>query len=250
MDRDDIYKKLKKEFEATFIDELIPGILHNFANPLNGIMGRSKLLQRRLGESIKKINERFPEIDSEIMEDHKKLIDDVDLITDETDRFLNMFQVVAEKFYIISNTSMQRINLSDLIETEMRFSEFYLDLKHHVKKTVNLDSELPEITGVPAYYSICLSTFIRHSMDAMKNSPIKEFLISTSCDDRSVCVKIQDTGASISEDERKSLLKDPPVPENACSDLFYALLLLKKYDVRFQVYREAGMNALSIEAPY
>lgn len=249
MDRDDIYKKLKKEFEATFIDELIPGILHNFANPLNGIIGRSKLLQRKLEKSIKKIN-NSPEIDSGITEDHKKLIDDVDLITGETDRFLNMFQVVAEKFYVISNTSMQRINLSDLIAAEMRFSEFYLDFKHQVKKTVNLDSELPEITGVPADYSICLSTFIRHSMDAMKDSPVKEFLISASCDDGSVCVKIQDTGAIISEDEKKSLLEGQQVPEDADSDLFYAFLLLKKYDVRFQVYREAGMNVLSMEAPY
>ena len=48
MEKDNKQTLLEKEFLATFLKELMPGILHNFANPLNGIMGRSKLLQRRI----------------------------------------------------------------------------------------------------------------------------------------------------------------------------------------------------------
>ena len=48
MNGTNLYALLEKVFVATFLDELIPGIFHNLANPLNGIMGRSKLMQRRL----------------------------------------------------------------------------------------------------------------------------------------------------------------------------------------------------------
>ena len=55
MDKGEIYRALEDDFAATFIEELIPGILHNFANPLNSILGRSKLLQRRIEENIRKM---------------------------------------------------------------------------------------------------------------------------------------------------------------------------------------------------
>jgi hypothetical protein len=42
----EIFKELKKKFELT-LGGLISGILHNFANSVNGILGRSELLQGR-----------------------------------------------------------------------------------------------------------------------------------------------------------------------------------------------------------
>ena len=41
MDNDGIYRELENDFLSTFMGELMPGVLHNFANPLNGIMGRA-----------------------------------------------------------------------------------------------------------------------------------------------------------------------------------------------------------------
>ena len=65
MNETDLYTHLVKKFVATFLDELMPGIFHNFANPLNGIMGRSKLMQRRLENFVRKIENRYPEIENE-----------------------------------------------------------------------------------------------------------------------------------------------------------------------------------------
>ena len=48
----EIFQEMINEFETTFVQELVPGILHNFANPLNGIMGRSRLLQRKVEKSF------------------------------------------------------------------------------------------------------------------------------------------------------------------------------------------------------
>ena len=77
----EMFRLLEREFEGTFIEELIPGILHNFANPLNGIIGRTRLLQRRLEEAIRKTREAYPEAERTLGEDHAKLLKDIELIT-------------------------------------------------------------------------------------------------------------------------------------------------------------------------
>jgi len=87
----DAFRFLEREFEGTFIEELIPGILHNFANPLNGIIGRTRLLQRRLEETIRKTVEAFPESERTLSEDHARLLKDIDLITHESDRLFDLF---------------------------------------------------------------------------------------------------------------------------------------------------------------
>jgi len=80
MNEKDLYTHLEKKFVATFLDELIPGIFHNFANPLNGIMGRSKLMQRRLDDFVKKMETRYPSIENEMGVDYKKLISDTEFV--------------------------------------------------------------------------------------------------------------------------------------------------------------------------
>ncbi|MGZ3649031.1 MAG: hypothetical protein ACXU9G_08395, partial [Syntrophales bacterium] len=79
----EIQNVLEKAFHGTFAEELVPGIVHNFANPLNGIMGRSRLLQRKLTDIIKKAD---IEEDASYQEDNKKLVRDVDSIAREADR--------------------------------------------------------------------------------------------------------------------------------------------------------------------
>jgi hypothetical protein len=85
MNEKDLYAYLEKKFVATFLDELIPGIFHNFANPLNGIMGRSKLMQRRLDDFVKKMELRYPNIENDMGVDYKKLISDIHSISNESE---------------------------------------------------------------------------------------------------------------------------------------------------------------------
>ena len=102
MDKGEIYRALEEEFAATFIKELIPGILHNFANPLNGIMGRSKLLQRRIDENVRKIEELYPEAAAGMMEELHRVKNDIRAVSQESDFFFEMFRDVAGKFYALA----------------------------------------------------------------------------------------------------------------------------------------------------
>jgi signal transduction histidine kinase len=251
----DVFKELMTEFEASFTTELIPGILHNFANPLNGIMGRSRLLQRRATKNIENISE-YVELNEEMLQDCKKIINDIELIANETDRLFNLFNDVAGKFYRLSDTAIRKINLSELIRSELAFFDFYLDFKHQVKKNLLLDNEIPEVAGSPADYSIALSTLIRHAMNSMRDSEMKVLIVSTSSDATHVSVRIENTGMHSLSDEEKKLIKNWDNfsklydETNVDRGLYNALSILKKYNAHFQCEEGTGFNVIAARIPY
>ncbi|MGO9137367.1 MAG: hypothetical protein ACLP9S_01435 [Syntrophales bacterium] len=243
---------LEKAFQDTFTEELVPGIVHNFANPLNGIMGRSRLLQRKLMDIMKS-----PDVEKDIsyQENNKKLVRDVDSIAREADRLSGLLQTVMGKFCAISDRTVQKVNLSEIIEMEMKFFDFYLDFKHSVKKTLQLDRELPEVRGAPADYSLAFSTLIRYATGAMKDSALKELHISTQLENGQIRVKIQNRGGPISYD-LKSLLLDE-AQECASSPagtaertLLCAFSLLRKWGASFDITSENDLNTIIVLMPF
>ena len=251
----EIFQEMINEFEITFVQELVPGILHNFANPLNGIMGRSRLLQRRVEKSFENINYEG-NIDDEILGERKKIVHDIDLIINESDRLFNLFNDVTGKLQRLRDIAVRKINLSELIETEMAFFNFYLDFRHNIHKELKLDRQIPEVTGSTADYSIALSAIIRHAANSMKDSQLKKLIISTYCDATHVCVKIENTGINADVDQEKELPENRNavngsfLERNENNELFNALSLLKKYDALFQLEDGVEFNTISVRIPY
>jgi signal transduction histidine kinase len=248
----EIHSVLEKAFHDTFIEELVPGIVHNFANPLNGIMGRSRLLQRKLMDIIKTAD---VENDTPYQENNKKLIRDVDSIAREADRLSGLLQTVMGKFCAIGDRTVQKVNLSELIELEMRFFDFYLDFKHSVKNTLQLDRELPEVRGAPADYSLAFSALIRYATVAMKDSVPKELFISTQIENEQICVKIQNRGVPISDYLKKLLLDEaqgyaPSLEGTGEGVLLCAFLLLRKWGADLDIMSENGLNTIIVLMPF
>jgi signal transduction histidine kinase len=248
----EIHSVLEKAFQDTFIEELVPGIVHNFANPLNGIMGRSRLLQRKLMDIMKSAD---IEKDTSCLESNKKLVRDVDSIAREADRLSVLLQTVMGKFCSMGDRAAQKVNLSELIELEMRFFDFYLDFKHSVKKTLQLDRELPEVRGAPADYSLAFSTLIRYVTVAMKDGAPKELHISTQLENGEICVKIQNRGISISDDLKRLLLDEVQRYAShlgGCGEgaLLCAFSLLRKWGARFDITSENGFNTIAVLMPF
>jgi signal transduction histidine kinase len=192
-----LYKFLEDRFVATFLDELMPGIFHNFANPLNGIMGRSKLMQRRLEDTVRKIEELYPGIEEETGTDCRKLVSDINSISNESEKFFDMFRIATWKFYALGAREAERLNLSSLIEAELGFADFYLDYKHNVKKEIHLDMRVPSITGKTAYYSMAIWMLIREAARNAQKKDGETLSISTSYDDKWVIVRISHVGDSL-----------------------------------------------------
>jgi len=255
MERTDCYKALKDQFLATMYDELMPGILHNFANPLNGIMGRSKLLQRRLDDHVRKIRERYPAVATGFKEDYEKILKDVASISRESDKFSELFWDVARKFQGIAEERPEKINLSQLLISEMRFTDFFLSFKHEVKKKLEFKEDVPDITGSLADYSLSFFALIRRAMTAMKSSPAKEFSLSTDNDQQKVFVYIRDTGEPFTEENIRiinnlSTDKDVIAPSFIQDGLFHACCLLEHHGARIHLSRDSSFNEVTVAIPY
>lgn len=255
MNEKDLYTHLEKLFVATFLDELIPGIFHNFANPLNGIMGRSKLMQRRLDDFVKKMEMRYPNIESELGMDYKKLISDIHSINNESEKFFDMFRIATGKFYALGTEGVEQLNLSSLIEAELGFADFYMDYKHNTKKEIHLDVEVPYIKGITSSYSLALWVLIRQ---ATKNGREldRTFQIATAHDNQSVIVTISNLGNSLLEGWQDILLRvheGLPSFSSGTDDqknLIYALILLMKCSDGVEITRSSDADLLTIRIPY
>ena len=255
MERTKCYNALREQFLSLMYDELMPGILHNFANPLNGIMGRAKLLQRRLDDHVRKIREHYPDVAFGLKEDYEKLQKDVNSINLESDKFSDIFWDVARKFQGIAEERPEKLNLSQLLIAEMRFTDFFLGFKHEVKKQLAFQEDIPEVTGSLADFSLSFFALIRQAMTAMETSPVKEFHISTVSDDQMVQVRLRDTGLPFSEESihfinNLNMDGDVTLPPSVPDGLFHACLLLQHHGARIHLSRDSSFNELTVAIPY
>lgn len=239
MESNNEYRLLEDEFKATFIKELMPGILHNFANPLNGIMGRSKLLQRRIDSLAKKLVQHHPDVSVALFEEMEKIKSDVRSVNNESEVFFGMFRDVSTKFYALATREEERISLSQMLAAEMRFADFYLEFKHEITKTLALDREIPEFMGNARELSLSFWRLIRFAMVQALNSKKKEFFLSTGHDRENVHVQIKYT---IDESSRHTMNPD--------AGMMSAIEILKKYLAEIQFLKEDGINAIMVRIPY
>jgi hypothetical protein len=256
MDESQLYAQLEKRFVGTFLNELMPGIFHNFANPLNGIMGRSKLMQRRLDDFVKKIEMRYPDIENEMGADYKKLKYDINAISVESDKFYSMFRVATGKFYILGTQGVEKLNLSKLIEAELAFADFYLDYKHHIKKDIHLDMEIPDIEGITAFYSIAIWVLIRLATNNLQQHNTNAFHIATTRDNQWVIMRISHIGSSLVHRWRGVSFPVNIDLETLSNDtdeqiaLTYALMLIKQSGHGIEIAHDSKTDLVTIRIPY
>jgi signal transduction histidine kinase len=257
MEMEELRQMLLKAFEATFTEELLPGILHNFANPLNGIMGRAQILQRRLNDTIAKMSDQYPAAAAAFLEPHKKLVSDVATICQESDRFYNMFQDVSGKFYAIGATAPGLFDISGLLASELRFADYYLDFKHAVIKELDFESSLPEIYGISSYYALSFWSLFRHAMVRMKTGAEKTLYVSTSREDAQVVVRLRFHGLSLNEDENQMI--EQAASGQACTSadadrcanhLYWSLSLLRQLGAQVDFQDQEGYHEIVIRVSY
>ncbi|MHB8090664.1 MAG: sensor histidine kinase [Syntrophales bacterium] len=253
MDNNGLYEKLNELFLGDIMARIIPGAIHNLANPLGGIMGRVQLMKARVAKSFKSIESLHPELYRELRLDRIK--NDVVILSGESEMMLSIFRNFEGKILALSARGQEKLDISKLIEAEMKFADFYLDFKHDVNKSMTFKDNVPEIYGERAGYSLCLSALINSARQRMANMPEKELTVAVDYDDVEIRIVFQDSGEEIASTYYKRSggegvmpdIKAFPVAEHG---LFYAFMLLKSYGFQIEVVARSGRNIISLRLPY
>ncbi len=161
---------------------LSSGLAHNLRTPLSGIKGYAQLLKM----------------------DHKELRE-LDLIVREVDVMESIISNLMFKSRKEKDTREELLNLNDLIRNELEFLNANMFYKHRVKTTVDLDRNLPLITGVYAHYSQAIMNIVQNALDAMYEASDRCMTIKTRHDGQFIYIEISDTGCGIPEKIREKI---------------------------------------------
>lgn len=246
---------LEDDFTSTFIHELMPGILHNFANPLNTIMGRSRLLQRRLNNIFNKMHDTYPSATEILKDEWERIQNDVISINKECESFHELFRDVSGKFYALTCREKDRINLIQLLEEETRFTNFYLEFKHHINKKIQLDKETVGFKGSKNELSLVFWRLLRFAMTRALESEEKEFFLETGEDQKSIIIFIKYSGKAMLGETIKILnqySQDINIKERSVKmekGVLHAIRVLKTYSASVRFSTQDHLNIISIAVP-
>jgi signal transduction histidine kinase len=255
MDDQELYRALETAFVSTFLGELIPGIIHNFANPLNGIMGRGQIMRRRFDQLSAKLEQSSPQTIVSQEELFRKLSTDIDEINRECDRFYNMFQDISGKFHSMDTHDCGKFSLYQLLVLELRFADYYLAFKHQVKKELQLDENIPPVAGNYAACALCIWAILRQAMQDMQDVGDKRLLVKTRQHQDAAEVRFEYPVASGSpagreEAGREAIFRSSPAVEGQEQIWKLAAALLRTMGAEIAVEEREGWRHLSVKLKY
>jgi signal transduction histidine kinase len=252
MDKTEIYGKLNDLFIADIMGKIIPGAIHNIANPIGGIMGRVQLMRARISKNFQRLESLYPELYKEFSLD--KVTRDIDILSGEAEMMLSIFRSLEGKIMALSAQGQEPINISQMIESEAGFADFYLDFKHGVNRTMTFKDDVPLIPGEKAAYSLCISTLINAARQRMESTPEKELAVSVDYDEADITIVFQDSGEEITNscyklpdggDAIPDIEKLPAAEQGLC----LAFMLLVRYGFSINVEAGKGRNIISLRIP-
>ncbi len=251
MNEVELLERLKANFVADLLGAILPGAIHNFANPLNGLTGRIKLLEMHLSRVMPQIKS----IDAQSIRDESldKVSRDIGILTEESERLLDLFRNFETKIIALSSSEQQTINLADLVASEVQFMDCYLDFKHGVTKEMQVDRNIPTISGSRAGYSLSILSLINFARLRMQDVSEKKLAVWVGCDDADIKIVFRDTGEPIPPPCRmlasgESSNCDAVAPTDAVC--CWSLLLLKLYGLRIHIDFIDGWNVVSLARSY
>ena len=239
---------VKKERQA-LVGQMVQGFIHNLQGPMTAVYGGTELASRAAGKLLE--NQGNPNISKKLVE---QIIRQLDYSLDAADKVELLIHNLLAKGRDDAEDAKQELNLNDLIVKELEFLDADMELKHEVKKNLNLDPSLPCLFGIYSDFSQVIYNMIKNASDAMKNSSKKELAISTRHDNTNIYIEFQDTGAGILSADLERIF-DPffttkpkrgaekkGEPTGTGLGLFTCTQLMKSYGAHISAKSELGVG--------
>jgi signal transduction histidine kinase len=153
--------------DLAFLGSLLPGIIHNWATPLSGVIGATQLLERRVSV-IHDLLSHYETLSAAEREELQHQLDrnqtNVDILSRNAQHLADLLQVLVQRITRSNGAARDCFPLNELVQNELRFLEANLQFKHKVKKTVALE---PAIPATPFCYG-----FVASALDELVTSTI------------------------------------------------------------------------------
>ncbi len=190
-------RMLPQEFQAldlAFLGSLLPGIIHNLATPLSGVLGATQLLEKR-ASTIEELVSQMEALSGservELVKQFDRNRTNVDILARNAKHLADLLQVLVQRINRGSCTAAEYYSLNELLQNELRFLESNLMFKHKVKRQVSLAPDLPLAKYVYGHVAAALDEFVISTLgihDFTKG--IAEMEFSTAADETVVTVKV------------------------------------------------------------
>jgi signal transduction histidine kinase len=160
-------------------------IVHNLNNPLQIIQGGVDLARLALSHKdpdLKKVAAYLQAIESS---------------TSELEKIVAGIMIHARDRTLLKT---EQIDINEIIKRELEFFKLDPAYKHQIKKKVVLSDGLPRIQGNPIHIKQIVDNLLKNAVDAMEHSAEKRLSIETSLENKTVLIRISDTGEGIEEE--------------------------------------------------
>jgi len=169
--------ELMSEQRLATIGLLASGVAHNINTPLMGIYGLAQVIKMQ-----------HPDLDG------------IDGVIAQVERINGIIRNLMWKSRQEQEMSRQLIDITTLLQEELRFLEADMEFKHNVEKVFDFAPDIPPIYGRYSDFSQSLTNIFRNALDAMHDCEVKKLCVSTFQDGEEIHIAVSDTGRGIARD--------------------------------------------------
>ncbi len=153
--------------ELAFLGSLLPGIVHNLATPLSGVIGATQLLEMRVGEQERLLNEleRGASQSAEALKvQHQKSCSNLDIMSRNARHLTELLQVIIRRFHRCSQETAAPMSLFELASNELQFMDANLTYKHKTRKKFDFATDKYTVYGVYKHVAAVIDEFVLRTL--------------------------------------------------------------------------------------
>jgi signal transduction histidine kinase len=222
------------------IGQFTAGVGHNLRTPLSVILSSADLLKVH-GDG------------------NGKVTGYADKIARQGARMAEIIEDLMAKCRKATLRETEKLNINDVLRSELNFLEANLEFKHNVRKEIDFDNDLPQIKGLYTDFSQTFVNLINNAVDAMDGREDKLLRIRTKYDRAHIYVDVEDNGCGIRDEDKEKIFdfsfttKTGQSEEGGSSGmgigLFNSQHLMSKYSAQILVNTRPGETVFTVQIP-
>jgi len=149
--------------EREFLGSMLPGIVHNMATPLSGVIGATQLLEMRVGEQdrlLAELERGVSQSAEALRAQHLKSRTNLDIMSRNARHLTELLQIIIRRFHRASQDSAGPLSLFELLSNELQFLDANLTYKHKVRKRFDLAKDAYTVHAVYRHVVAVVDEFV------------------------------------------------------------------------------------------